>query len=599
MTKRRRLIWQLYPSYLLITLLAIMASAWFATHLLTGFIFDQALQDLGIRAGMVSPQILQHLDPLNEAAVDQFCKATGRMSTTRLTVLLADGRVIGDSREDPGKMDNHLDRPEIKQAAVTGFGHIQRFSRTTDYHFLYAALPLFKEGRMMGFVRAATPIDHIKETVRKAKVRMVEGGVLTAVLAALLAFLVSRRIVRPVNILREWAEGLSAGDAPSRPPVEKGGTEIASLAEAIYGMAVELRGQILAATQQRNEMEAILASMADGVIALDMDERILTLNAAAGVMLGWTPQDARGRSLQEVARYPGLQRFARDTIDHREPIEQELVLAGNTQRFLKAGSSILRDGEGLQIGVLIVLNDVTRLRQLENVRRDFVANVSHELRTPLTAIKGFVETLKEGALTEPENAQRFLGIIEKHVARLEAIIKDLLSLSRIEKETENGEIRLTRERLLDVIQTAVQVCAEPARLKEIRLSIRCPADLEVGMDPLRLEQAIVNLLDNAIKYSDPGKEVRIDARTTPEGVELRISDQGYGIPKEHLSRIFERFYRVDKARSRQEGGTGLGLAIVKHIVQAHGGRLEVESTPGKGSTFNIVLKEPPLAARTG
>jgi len=145
----------------------------------------------------------------------------------------------------------------------------------------------------------------------------------------------------------------------------------------------------------------------------------------------------------------------------------------------------------------------------------------------------------------------------------------------------------------------VQVCAEPARLKEIRLSIRCPADLEVGMDPLRLEQAIVNLLDNAIKYSDPGKEVRIDARTTPEGVELRISDQGYGIPKEHLSRIFERFYRVDKARSRQEGGTGLGLAIVKHIVQAHGGRLEVESTPGKGSTFNIVLKEPPLAARTG
>ena len=258
--------------------------------------------------------------------------------------------------------------------------------------------------------------------------------------------------------------------------------------------------------------------------------------------------------------------------------------------FIKSAEGAhLYDEDGNQMGALIVLHDVTRLKKLENIRRDFVANVSHEIKTPITAIKGFTETLGEGAVENPEVTSRFLGIINKHVDRLETLIEDLLSLSRIEQEVENDVIVLREAMIRDVLLTAVQVCQIKAAPKRINLELSCNEHLKANINTELLEQAVVNLLDNAIKYSGEDSTVRIAARQIDDEIEIKVRDEGCGIERKHLPCLFERFYRVDKARSRSMGGSGLGLAIVKHIVQAHRGRVTVESAPGQGSTFTIRL----------
>jgi two-component system phosphate regulon sensor histidine kinase PhoR len=271
-------------------------------------------------------------------------------------------------------------------------------------------------------------------------------------------------------------------------------------------------------------------------------------------------------------------------------VEGDIVLRDTEgERFLQAHGTVLRGAQGQEIGALIVLNDVTRLRRLETLRRDFVANVSHELKTPITAIKGFVETLLDGAVDDPENAQRFLQIITRQADRLNAIIDDLLDLSRIEQEAEKGGIPLVRGALRPVLEAAVQACSLNAREKSLAMVLHCSGELAAQINAPLLEQAVVNLLTNAIKYSEPAGRIVVDACQFGDKVMVKVQDWGCGISPEHLPRLFERFYRVDKARSRKQGGTGLGLAIVKHIVQSHGGEVVVHSTPGQGSTFTLML----------
>jgi len=354
-------------------------------------------------------------------------------------------------------------------------------------------------------------------------------------------------------------------------------------------MAVELRGHIDTVMRQRNEIEAVLSSMVEGVIAVDMEEQVISMNDAAAKMFGLNSSEAQGRSIQEVVRNTALQQFVKNALSSQETVEKEIVLSSDGDRFLNGHGTSLCDVEGKQIGALIVLNDVTRLLRLEKIRREFVANVSHEIKTPITAIKGFVETLRDGAVENHEDAERFLEIIGKHVDRLEAIIEDLLSLSRIEQEAGREEVVLDEGRLKDVLETAIQVCEAGAMAKKIEIELSCAGKIVANLDPQLLEQAVVNLIDNAIKYSNDGGTVRVEASQRENETLISVRDQGCGIEKQHLPRLFERFYRVDKARSRQMGGTGLGLAIVKHIAQAHGGRVTVESIPGKGSIFTIHL----------
>ncbi len=270
-----------------------------------------------------------------------------------------------------------------------------------------------------------------------------------------------------------------------------------------------------------------------------------------------------------------------------EPAEADITILGDPERFLQAHGANLRDDQGRSTGVLVVLNDVTRLKTLENIRRDFVANVSHELKTPITSIKGFLETLKEGALNDPVNAERFLDILIAQTDRLDMIIEDLLTLSRVEQDSEKGNVVLQEASVKEVVEVVVKACRFKAEEKNIQLECAIEEEFSARINGTLLEQAIMNLVDNAIKYSESGKTIRVTVSRKPHEIAIAVADQGRGIPKDHLNRIFERFYRVDKARSRKIGGTGLGLSIVKHIAHAHAGRVTVESSPGRGSTFTV------------
>jgi two-component system phosphate regulon sensor histidine kinase PhoR len=586
--RRKRLLWQLYPTYLLITIISLGAATWFSSRTLKQFYREERAADFEAQARLFETQILAHFSPLNSAAVNQVCGMIGERATTRVTVVLPSGRVIGDSEEEPATMDNHVDRPEIREALRGGVGISTRYSRTLGKDMMYVGIPLKVDSNIVGVLRTSVPLASIDEALKSIEMKIVVGGLLIALFAAILSLWVSRRISRPMEEIKKGAESFARGEFEKRLPVENP-EEIGSLSETMNQMAIELQERIRKMTKQRNELEAVLSSMLEGVVAVDNDERIISMNQAAGEMLDVHPSEVQGRTIQEITRNIGLQALTGKALSGEEPVEEDVVLHAEEERILDGHGTALYDEGGHRMGALLVLNDVTRLRRLENIRRDFVANVSHEIKTPIAAIQGFVETLKDGAMDNPEDAERFLGIVEKHVGRLNAIIEDLLSLSRIEQEEENQEIILSKGPIRDVLSVAIQVSQVKATPKNIRMTLVCSKDLMGKINPPLLEQAVVNLLDNAIKYSDQDSTISVEAEQTDGEITITVRDQGCGIEKAHIPRLFERFYRVDKARSRKLGGTGLGLAIVKHIAQAHHGHVTVESTPGKGSIFSLHL----------
>jgi two-component system phosphate regulon sensor histidine kinase PhoR len=452
---------------------------------------------------------------------------------------------------------------------------------------MYVAVPLREEGQIAGVVRTSVPVTAVNQAVHSIQLRIVLSGLVLAFVAAGLSLYASRRISKPLERIEEGAKHFARGDFDYKlntPYTE----EIGELAETLNEMASQLDEKIRTIERQRQEQQAILASMVEGVLAVDVNSKVLAVNQAGSILLNVNPARARGRTIAEVVRNSDLQEFVEETLSSEEAIEDTITVQGETERTFQAHGTVLRDEEGREIGALVVLQDVTRLRRLERVRQDFVANVSHELKTPVTAIKGFVETLLEGPTDDPEQMKRFLEIIAEQSDRLGAIIEDLLALSRIESEgdqkIEKMDISVSR-----ILNAAEELCRKQAREKEIHLEVECEEGLRVPANRPLLEQALVNLVDNAIKYSEPGSRVRLDARKRNGSVQLMVKDEGRGIADEHLDRLFERFYRVDKARSRKLGGTGLGLAIVKHIARAHGGRAEVESAVGEGSVFSIYL----------
>jgi len=414
------------------------------------------------------------------------------------------------------------------------------------------------------------------------------GWLIVAILFAVVTWLLSRRISRPLEDMRRVAERIARGDLEAR-VARPDSEELGNLARTLNQMAAQLGERLSTITRQRNEQETVLASMVEGVLAVDRDERILHLNHAAARLLDLAPEQARGRSIQEAVRNRDLQAFIGATLAGTGSAEGEIVIYGNEERFLQLHGTALTDSAGHNIGALIVLSDITRLKRLETIRRDFVANVSHELKTPITALKGCVETLSDTRPMDPVENSRFLAMMTRQAARMEALVEDLLSLSRIEFDAERGQVQLEPAPVADVLRRAANNFEEQAEHNKIILTVACPEDLTASIHAALLEQAVGNLIDNAVKYSGDGTRVLVSAKLNGNDVEISVADQGPGIEKKHLDRIFERFYRVDQARSRALGGTGLGLAIVKHIALAHHGTVGVTSAIGQGSTFTIII----------
>jgi len=585
---RRRLVWRLYPTYLLVIVLCTVGVGLFAGKVTRSLYYTQTEARLEVTARLVAQAIRDRVPDLRPEQVQALCRARGAASGVRLTVILRNGKVIGESDRDPEGMEDHSKRPEILSAYDGGVGKKIRPSPTLGVDMMYLAVPLTPGVRDGPVVRASVPLSDIAAALEALYGRILLGGVAVAVSAAVLGWVVARRLSRPLGEMAEGADRFAQGNLAHRVPVPET-KELAHLAEAMNRMAAQLSSTIDSLTRERGEREAILASMVEGVVAVDRDGRILRVNRAAGRLLGIDPATATGQSLEEAIRLPALHRLARTALELEEPAEDEFVRREEGEQFLQVRCTRLRQADGREMGVLVVLRDVTHLRRLQTVRRDFVANVSHELNTPITSIRGFVETLREGGAHDPEKAARFLDIISRQANRLTTLIEDLLALSRIESDDEAGRVERVRSNLRPVLDDAAQDCAEMAAERGVRVVVRCPDPLWAPVSVLLIQQAVGNLLDNAIKYSDAGGKVVVEAEETGDGIHIRVRDQGYGIAAEHLPRLFERFYRADKGRSRDLGGTGLGLAIVKHIAQAHGGSVSVESTPGKGSVFTICL----------
>ncbi len=582
----RSLWWRLFLAYLWVPVIVLLALGLYGSQVVRNLFEQHVYADLEARARLAGKPVEELLANHQADKVDAVCKELGQATQTRITVILPDGKVIGDSNETPENMDRHHTRPEVLEALAGKPGRATRFSSTEQEERIYLAVPLRRGELNVAVVRTSLPMTALTTTLSHVRGQILVGALIGAAFYALISVIISRRMSRPLEQIKTGARRFAAGDLDHRLPVT-GAEEIRAVAETMNAMAEQLDERIRTVLRQQHEHEVMLSSMEEGVLAVDNEGRILSLNRTCAHLLGGEPEKFRGRTVYEMIRNPELLALVESALTNESTIDSEIEFRGPQDHWLTGHGTTLQDSERGTIGVLIVLHDVTRLRHLEEVRRDFVANVSHELRTPITSIKGFVETLLDGALEDTANAVRFLQIMARQVNRLDAIINDLLALSRIERSSDGQLVELAQESIRGVLLAAAEMCERKAHGRDIQVTIECPIELTAEINAALLEQAVVNLLDNAITYSEPGKRVEITAHCEDAAVVIRVKDEGCGIEARHLPRLFERFYRVDKARSRELGGTGLGLAIVRHIALAHRGEVSVESNVGLGSVFTL------------
>jgi len=588
--RKKPLARDLFIGYFVVMLMSILV----VSHTL-GVIF-KSLYLSNIRSDLVSRKSLVLLSleeekfaPKDHGGIEGYVKDLGHASSTRITWIDNTGTVQADSDADPATMENHHNRPEVK-SALSGVPKFSlRYSRTLGEGMQYYAVPVRHDGNIIGALRVALPVTRLEYGPTATKKEFLLSVLIVALISGLVSFLTTRDVAGSLGRMRKAAQMFSSGDFKTRSPVSDT-IEIGNLAEALNHMMDDLERQFVTISHQAKEQSAILESMNEGVMAIDNDDNVLIMNRAATRILDSDPDVSKGITLQEAVRNPIIQRFVEKVRVQSASLCEEFLIRGQDTRTVQATGTILRGNENSQLGVLLVLNDITEFRKLENVRRDFVANVSHELRTPITSIKGYSEALLSGDLGEDSKTRDFLEVIERQADRLGAIIEDLLSLSAIEQGNESTSISATSMRVCDIVSSATASCVEKAEANHTKMEVECDGDTVVTVNPRLMEQAVLNLLDNAIKYT-PNGTVTVKVERLDNEVAIRVIDTGCGIDEEHLPRVFERFYRVDKARSRKLGGTGLGLSIVKHIASAHKGRVEAQSTPGVGSTFSIYIPD--------
>ena len=588
---RRTLFWQFFGVHVLLLIAAVGFVASYMWQSGRTTYRQQWLRELEVQARLAAALLLSDDGTEVSAAAEHFFERLDTTDAHRFTLILPDGRVIGDTETKAGRMESHSDRPEVVEAIAKGRGTSQRYSYSLGQSMLYLALRIPEQGTLRAVIRVAVPAQTIMRETRAA--RRVMGALVAAVLttALVLSYGSARRVIRPVANLRRGLIRIGRGELDYRLPTPSV-PHLADLVRAINRTADRLQKHINALNNERSLRTLILANMTHGVIAIDPDHTVLDMNESARCLLGLKHVAAAGTLISDVLREPVLLSLIDDSEHSEGPVERELTVANGAggDRRLNMRATALNDADGQRVGTLLVLSDVTLLRHLETVRQDFVANVSHELRTPVTSVKGFAEALLDGALDDPEKAERFVQIIMRQSNHLESIISDLLELSRLD-ERAGQSLDQQETPLSEIVQHAVELRQTLADERGVTLAVTCGAELTVRVHAGLIEQALVNLIDNALKYGVNGGVNRVEIDAAQEGPTVRITvrDHGQGIEPQHIGRLFERFYRVDKGRSREQGGTGLGLAIVKHIAQLHGGTVTVTSEPGKGTVFTLRL----------
>jgi len=539
------------------------------------------------RIALANPPQTSSLPPSNPEASASLRRWVAKMaaSNVRVTVINADGQVLADSQSDPSTMENHAGRPEIRDAFAKGDGQSGRYSVTLRRSLLYYAVRLPVAGGAPVVLRFALPLQAVDQVIGEFRRRLWLASLVMLLVTGTASLLISRSFSDRVDRLTKFSLRVAEGDF--RPiEADRSGDTLDSLAVSLNQTAAQLDHTIRTLTEERNLSSAILGSMVEGVAVVNASERLLFSNGGFAEILGLDLPPKSGSALVEVVRQTELIEAVRGVLKGEPRVETEIVTGTLRQRFFAATVASVRAAE--TSGAVIVLHDITELRKLERVRRDFVANVSHELRTPLTAIQGFAETLLGGAIDDPQNRLRFLEIILEHSRRLARLTEDLLMLSKMDADRLELEIR--RLSVSQFVESCIETTQRPAAEKDLRISVNLPQHLpDIAADRRRLAEVLQNLLDNAMQYTPAGGQILVSASANGTEVIFTVSDTGIGIPRADQSRIFERFYRVDVARSREVGGTGLGLSIAKHLVEVHGGRIWVESEVGQGSQFHFTV----------
>jgi len=537
------------------------------------------------RIAQANPPQLNSLPPEkpDEISALQGWVARIAASGARITVVTADGLVLADSQSDPHTMENHAGRPEIIQAMAEGSGHSVRHSVTINRDLLYYAVRQNSSSGDVYILRFALPVETVGQVLWPFRQGLLIASALILLTGGIIVVLVSHNFSDRIERLTAFSQRVAEGDF--RLQASDGtGDALDVLSDSLNQTATRLDRTIRTLTEERNLSSAILGSMVEGVLVVNAAQRVVFANRSFAGILGLSAPPQAGSALVEWVRQTELLEAVRKVLLGEPLVQAEIVTGTLRQHFFAA--TVASVGTTGTDGAVLVLHDITDLRKLERVRRDFVANVSHEFRTPLTAIQGFAETLLAGAMDDPQNRGRFLEIILEHSRRLARLTEDLLMLSKMDADRLEFETR--RIPIGPFIDSCIETAQPRARDKDLRLSVKVAEKIpDIAGDRRRLTEVLQNLLDNAIQYTPAGGQITVSAGVADSAVVFTVSDSGIGIPQTEQPRIFERFYRVDVARSRQVGGTGLGLAIAKHLVEGHGGRIWVESEIGHGSQFHF------------
>lgn len=577
---------KLFFTYIIIIIICVTFTGILAIISLRNFYINHLSSNLKSNATLVANILEDDLSTNNLSQIKLKTKDLGKELETRITIIDINGIVLGDSEKDPALMENHADRPEIKEALQGKIGKSIRYSSTLEIDMLYIAIPIIKNGQILGVVRLSLPLTDVNRGIVNLRKIIILATLIALAIASITSLIISLTITRPLQEMTKVSQKISKVDFSKKLKICRQ-DEIGQLANSLNLMSEELENKIRIISEDKDKMKVVLSSVIEGIIAIDKEGRIILFNNALKNMTDYSSDRVLGKFHWEIIRNNQLNELLKEALQKGQPLTQEITIFSPQEKIFRASANPLTEKNEVW-GAVVVLNDITEIKKLEKMRSEFVANVSHELRTPLTSIQGFVETLKDGAINDPGKAQYFLAIIEKQSNRLNNLIEDILQLSKI--ESQEIIMNLQSINLRDLIDKAISEFKKKIEQKNHKIKINISPQLPlIKTDPEQIEVVFRNLLDNAIKYTPNGGEIYISAFEKAENIYIEVADNGIGISAEHLPRIFERFYRVDKDRSRKLGGTGLGLAIVKHIVQAHGGTIGVESKPGKGSKFFFTL----------